>query len=160
MAATSMVDRIVKYVLSMQDQLSQVRLEDAAICSVYGKNAPGFRERSRRSEISRVVKNWLSTDSTERPATFGRRQQLLLRVVIDLLLSRGVESLSWDETAFLCEAFDLAVQGKGSNERLSGLLERYTAALRVDTKRSDGTARGARPTPRPDGGVDRRATGA
>ncbi|MCX5770909.1 MAG: hypothetical protein NTZ09_11645 [Candidatus Hydrogenedentes bacterium] len=131
MPATTMVDRVVKYVLSMRDQLAQVRLEEAAICSAYGKSASGFRERSRRSEISRVVKNWLSMDSAERPATFGRRQQLLLRVVINLLLSRGVDSLSWDETGFLCEAFDLAVQGKRASERLRGILEPHAGVLRM-----------------------------
>lgn len=131
MSGTGMVERIVKYVLSMQDQLSQVRLEDVAICSAYGKNASGFRERSTRSEIARVLKRWLSTDLPERPATFGRRQQLLLRVVVHLLLSRGVERLSWDETGFLCEALDLAVQRKGPNKRLRGLLEPHAGALRV-----------------------------
>lgn len=129
MSGMGMVDRIVKYVLSMQDLLFQVRLEDVAICSAYGKNA-GLRERSTRLEISRIAKRWQSADFPERPATYGRRQQLLLRVVVDVLLSRGVESLSWDETGFLCEALDLAVHAK-TNERLCGLLERYAGALRV-----------------------------
>ena len=130
MAGTGVVDRIVKYVLSMQDLLPRVRLEEIAVFSAHGKNLSGFREKPLRMEIARVAESWQAA-VPERPATCGRRQQLLLRIVMDVLLKRGVESLSWDETDFLCEAYDIAAGAKGPHERLRKILEPQIAALRV-----------------------------
>ncbi len=130
MPATSMVDRIVRYVLSMQDQLSRVRLEEIAVCAALGSSTTYSRQ------LAQLVMQWQSAPHDERPHTCGQRQQLLLRTVIDLLLSRGADGLSWDEAACLCETFDLGAHHQPHGERLRSLLEPHIQSLRVRRERT------------------------
>jgi len=125
-----MIDRLVQYVLESKDDLSQVRLEEAAVCAVYAKTEPGRKDPDRYAELLRTVEAWRVSPRPEPPETFGRRQQLLLRTVIDLLLTRSLERLAREDIAFLCEACDLAFEAAAPSQRLHELLDAQRAPLR------------------------------
>jgi hypothetical protein len=110
-----MTDKLVSYVLAMApEEYGELALQDIALClCAYRHGDPAAR--NRRSALTGVVRLWQrAVAANDRPPTAGRRQQVLLRDLIDVLQAAAVHALAWDEIAFLLMAHEIASEGEGT----------------------------------------------
>lgn len=125
-----MIGRVLEYVASQPvDKAGLLLLEDMALCVAWDEaHADPAEAKKRFPALPRYVEKWTVIRTRMPAATMGRRQQPLLRALIDQIMEEGVKPLKRDEVDFLCAAYDLNSQGITSG-RLAQVLGPHHASL-------------------------------
>ncbi len=128
-----MLKRLIDFVASPPPgNALKLTLQDMALCALW------VETQSRRAEldaagqaVAKVVRDWTAAPDTPDLNTSGRRHQLLLRDLIALVQSHGVEVLMGEEVAFLTTVLSMArnVGAHAVTVRAATLLEPHAAAL-------------------------------
>jgi len=113
-------------------QVPKLTLQDIALCRLWAET------QSRRSPLDeagesvvRAVASWIARPDSPDLATAGRRHQLLLRELVNLLNAQRADVLTVEETAFLTTVLSIAHE-LGENPvaaRAAELLEPHAATL-------------------------------
>jgi hypothetical protein len=125
-----LLQRLIDFVVSQGDgRTFKLSLQDIAVCHLW--ITTGHPEPTVADALSAVVHRWLRSPDMPELATAGRRHQLLLRTLIDAAQKKRLETLTGDETAFLCTVYELIskVHDRRLFQHVEVLLREHMRAL-------------------------------
>lgn len=129
-----MFEHLVNHITGLdKEQLASVPVEDLALCAAW---CASHQETPDRIEpyaaLPSMLEYWTRHPIIPEMKTEGRRQQPLLRILLDLAALGKTHEMTRDETDFLCEVWRLieSAAGSGLFERPLKYMRPHMAAIR------------------------------
>ncbi|MCC6145061.1 MAG: hypothetical protein IT368_14745 [Candidatus Hydrogenedentes bacterium] len=125
-----MFERLVRHIVrATPDQLALFRLQDVALCRLWGDAQAVAGRSAEATQIDEAIRRWLDLDPATLGQTEGRRHQRLLRDAVAALAQPGETALSPDMARLLIAAADLAASS-GRGGRIPSLVAPHLPRLR------------------------------
>lgn len=123
-----MIQRLVQYVSSIpSDDLKRLTLEDMSLALAYARSA----EDATAEAIEPLVKEWAQVVEPPSSQTAGRRQQPILRRLLNHVVADSIEELTRSDLDVLHSLAELTeiVQNRLKLDRIAAILSNQEAAL-------------------------------
>lgn len=129
-----MPEKLIQYVAAATpDVIRTLLIEDAAVCKAYCQSIPATSENEAvLATVQSNLESWLSDYVPAPPDSEGRRQQPLIRSLVEKIHDGRTASLNRAELDVLCAVSDLldGTRHRAEFERLIGLFEEFKSFIR------------------------------